>query len=312
MYKTDERILMSRGGHLVPRVPEEPLISSAANKWTGLRLERHHLQGPSESKGVIDGFQICCNLSGPVPAEWLIGGLWRCASLNEGDLCVATHGEFRSVVWRNSYELLLISISPTLIAEVSEQAGSIRPMELAAQLAFRDLNIGNICRLLLADTVAGTPAGPLYGEHLACALTMDLVRQFGQVRPQAHVTGSSLPGPVLKRVCELIEARLHAPIGLQDLAREANMSRFHFSRMFHNSTGQSPYRYLTKRRIERAKEMFSRGCSEDEVARDSGFSSPSHLGSLFRRYVGVTPRKFRSSFQHGTRHTGTWPASPAE
>ncbi len=311
MHKTDERILISRGGRLVPRVPEEPLISSACNKWTGLCLERHHLQGPSESNGVIDGFQICCNLSGPVSAEWLIGGLWRDASLNEGDLCIATHGEFRSVVWRNSYELLLISISPLLMAEVSRQAGSVRPVELAAQIAFRDLNIENICRLLLADTVAGAPAGPLYGEHLACSLTMYLAEQFGQVGKQAHITGSSLPGPVLKRVCELIEARLNTPIGLQDLAREANMSLFYFSRIFRNSTGKSPYHYLTQRRIERAKEMLSRGCSVEEVARASGFSSPSHLGSLFRRYVGVTPLRFRSFFQQRTRDAGTWPAPPA-
>ncbi len=294
----------------MPRVSGEPLISSAGNRWTSVCLERHHLQGPSESKGVIDGFQICCNLSGPVSAEWLVGGMWRGACLNKGDLCLATDGEFRSVVWQDSYELLLLSISPLFMAEVSQQAGSVRPVQLAAQIAFRDLNIENICRLLLADTAAGAPAGPLYGEHLACALTTYLAEHFGQVRPQMHITESSLPGPVLKRVCELIEARLDTPIGLQDLAREACLSQFHFSRMFRNSTGESPYRYLTRRRIERAKEMLSRGCGADEVARVSGFSSLSHLGSVFLKYVGVTPRKFRSLFKQRERDAGTQAGVP--
>lgn len=110
----------------------------------------------------------------------------------------------------------------------------------------------SICRLLLADTAAGTPAGPMYGEHLGCSLAVYLAEQFGQTRTQRCVTASSLPGPVLKRVGELIETRLNTPIGLQDLARA--------------------------------------------VAAGSGFSSRSHLCSLFRRYVGVTPHKFRSLF----------------
>ena len=296
MPEIDKRILISRGGRLVPRLAEEPLISSAGNGWAGIRLERHHLHGPSESKGVIDGFQICCNLSGSVSAEWLVDGVWRGATLYPGDLCLATHGEFRSVTWRSPYELLLVSISPLLVGEVSAHAGQVRPVDLTPQRAFRDRNVASICRLLLADTAAGTPAGPMYGEHLGCSLAVYLAEQFGQTRTQRYVTASSLPGPVLKRVCELIETRLNTPIGLQDLAREANMSRFHFSRMFRNSTGESPYRYLMKRRIERAKEMLARGCSDDAVAAGSGFSRRSHLCSLFRRYTGVTPHKFRSLF----------------
>lgn len=296
MLETEGRILISRGGRLLPRLDQEPLISSAGNKWAGVRLERHHLCGPSESKGVIDGFQICCNLSGPVAAEWLVDGVWRGATLHPGDLCLGTHGEFRSVTWRSPYELLLVSISPLLMGEVSAHAGQIRPAEVKPQRAFRDRNVESICRLLLADTAAGTPVGPMYGEHLASSLAVYLAEQFGQTQPQRYMNASSLPGPVLKRVCDLVETRLNTPIGLQDLAREANMSRYHFSRIFRNSTGESPYRYLMKRRIERAKEMLARGCTIDEVAAGSGFSSPSHLCSLFRRYAGVTPRKFRALF----------------
>jgi AraC family transcriptional regulator len=183
------------------------------------------------------------------------------------------------------------------MAEASGREGDVRCVELVDQRAFRDCNVESICRLLLADTAAGAPVGPLYGEHLACSLTTYLAERFGRAKPRRHVVATSLPGPVLKRVCELIETRLSTPIGLEDLAREANMSRFYFSRLFRNSTGETPYRYLTKRRIERAKEMLARGCAEDQVASCSGFANRSHFGSLFRKYAGVTPRKFRSLFQ---------------
>jgi len=226
--------------------------------------------------------------------EWLVDGHWVCATSNSGDLCLATHGEFRSVAWHESYDLLLLSISPLLMSEMSADAGKVRPVELKARRGFCDRNIENICKLLLADTAAGTPVGPAYGEHLACSLTAYLARQFGVAKSQTHSPGSSLPGPVLRRVCELIETRLNTPIGLQDLAREGNMSRFYFSRLFRKSTGEGPYRHLLKRRIERAKEMLARGCNDAEVANASGFSSPNYLTSIFRRCTGMTPRKFRS------------------
>jgi AraC family transcriptional regulator len=289
MENPDKRILISRAGLLEPRVAQTPLVSSAGNNWQGIQLERHTLKGPAESKGVIDGFQICCNLTGPVDAEWLVNGRWEGATLNGGDLCLAPHGEFRSVAWSESYDLLLVSIAPELMSEIS--AG---PVELKPQRAFRDPNIETICKLLLADTAAGTPAGPAYGEHLGSSLSAYLAKRFGIVDWQAHCPGTALPGPVLRRVCELIEARLSTPIGLQDLAHEARMSRFHFSRLFRRSTGESPYRYLQKRRIERAKEMLATGCSATEVANATGFSSPNHLSSLFRRFTGMTPRQFRA------------------
>lgn len=294
MTESDERILISRGGELVPRVPQKPLLSSARNHWTGLRLERHRLPGPSESKGVIEGFQICCNLTGPVPVEWLVNGRWVQATLNNGDLCLATHGEFRSVAWHMPYDLLLLSISPDLMAEMTADDESSSSIELKPGHAFRDRNVEAICRLLLADTAAATPAGPAYGNHLGRSLAIYMARQFGVARPRQPTFACNLPGPVLRRVCELIEARLHTPIGLEDLAREANLSRFYFARLFRITTGDSPYRYLLKRRIERAKELLAHGQSDIEVANSSGFSSATHLQSIFRRFVGLTPRQFRA------------------
>lgn len=296
----DDRILIRRGGLLVPRVEQKPCISSAGSGWSGLRLESHHLIGPAESTGMIDGFQICYNLSGPVAAEWLVEGRRVSASLQKGDLCLATHGEFRSVAWRRSYDLLLLSLAPSLMADVAGELCDISPVELQSKRGFSDSNIESICQLLLADVMGGTPTGPIYGEHLACSLCFYLAHHFGVTPARQDAPESSLPGPVLKRVCELIEARLSTPLGLQDLAREANLSRFYFSRMFRNSTGDTPYRYLTKRRIARAKKLLAAGCSEAEVAEATGFSSRSHLASLFRRYTGTTPHQFRTAhFQRG-------------
>ena len=116
-----------------------------------------------------------------------------------------------------------------------------------------------------------------------------------QKLPPRGSTRCKLPGPLLSRVCELIEARLNTPIGLKDLAREARLSRFYFAKLFRNSTGHSPYQYVMQRRIERAKDMLAQGkLSGWEIAQETGFSSESHLALVFRRHIGVGPAEFRS------------------
>ncbi|MFM2303632.1 MAG: hypothetical protein RLZZ135_1042 [Cyanobacteriota bacterium] len=73
-------------------------------------------------------------------------------------------------------------------------------------------------------------------------------------------------------------------IGLQDMAIVAGLGQYHFSTMFRQSMGISPYRYVIDRRIDRAISDISLSC---------GFADQSHLTKHFRRLVGMTPKTFR-------------------
>lgn len=98
----------------------------------------------------------------------------------------------------------------------------------------------------------------------------------------------------LKRVVEFIESRLGTAVALADLAEVSGGSVFHFSRAFRNTAGDSPYRYVLRRRIERAKQML--GATDlpvAEVARACGFGSQANFAKTFARCVGTTPRRFR-------------------
>ena len=112
-----ERIMMVSSGQRIPRVASAPLLSSERSGWSRLRMERHRMERAGDGAGVIDGHQICYNLTGPVPMRWQLTGRWLNGTLNKGDLCLATHGEFRSVSWDCGYGLLLLSLSPSLLSE---------------------------------------------------------------------------------------------------------------------------------------------------------------------------------------------------
>ena len=102
-----------------------------------------------------------------------------------------------------------------------------------------------------------------------------------------------LAGGTLRRVRAYIDAHIGERISLDELAREAGVSRFHFARQFRLSTGESPMGYLRRMRIERSKSILqTRDSTIAEVAARLGFSDQSHFTRIFGRLVGTSPGSF--------------------
>jgi AraC family transcriptional regulator len=117
--------------------------------------------------------------------------------------------------------------------------------------------------------------------------------------PKARETLSPV---CVERVAEFVEARLDSPIRLSDLAGVSGASAFHFCRAFRNSTGESPYRFVVRRRIERARHLLSSTDSlEEAIARSCGFNSRASFCKAFTRVVGETPKRFRDRLRAGSK-----------
>jgi AraC family transcriptional regulator len=95
------------------------------------------------------------------------------------------------------------------------------------------------------------------------------------------------------RVRDYMEHHLGEAISLEDLARVAGVSRFHFARQFRARTGESPMGYLLRTRVERAKTLLldSRARVVD-VSAELGFADQSHFTRTFRRMVGMPPSMY--------------------
>jgi AraC family transcriptional regulator len=105
----------------------------------------------------------------------------------------------------------------------------------------------------------------------------------------------------LRAVIEHIHENLDAELSLDQLAAVARMSPYRFARLFKDSTGLPPHQYVIARRVERAKELLRGrdGLPLADVAVEAGFSSQSHFTRHFKRFVGTTPRQFRSAARTG-------------
>jgi transcriptional regulator GlxA family with amidase domain len=92
--------------------------------------------------------------------------------------------------------------------------------------------------------------------------------------------------------------RLHEPVDLEAMARQANMSVRTFTRRFREETGVSPGQWLLSRRVEHARLLLeTTDLGVDVVARRSGFGTAVSLRAHLHRTVGVSPSAYRRSFR---------------
>ena len=107
----------------------------------------------------------------------------------------------------------------------------------------------------------------------------------------------------LLRARDLVDARYAEPLGVDDLARTAGLSRAHFSREFRRAFGDSPHAYLLTRRLERAAALLrSTDRSVTSICFAVGLRSVGSFTTSFTRAYGVTPTAYRASFPPASRH----------
>jgi AraC-like DNA-binding protein len=107
----------------------------------------------------------------------------------------------------------------------------------------------------------------------------------------------------LLRAKDLVDARYIEPLGVQDMARAAGLSRAHFSREFRRTFGESPHSYLLTRRLERAAALLrTTDRPVAEVCFSVGLQSLGSFTTSFTRIYGMPPTAYRASFPPAASH----------
>ncbi len=100
--------------------------------------------------------------------------------------------------------------------------------------------------------------------------------------------------PHLREARDLADRHYADPLDLETLAGTAGVSKYHFARAFAETYGETPMRYLTRRRIERAQDLLrSVNLTVTEVCMLVGFSSLGSFSTRFRELVGESPTRYR-------------------
>jgi AraC family transcriptional regulator len=115
-----------------------------------------------------------------------------------------------------------------------------------------------------------------------------------ETRDAAVPTRGGLAPWQMSRVAAFVDANMTRTIRLHDLAAVTQLSTGYFCQAFRCSTGESPYAYVLRRRVERAQKlMLLTDTPLSQIALDCGLADQPHLTRLFHQIVGVTPAIWR-------------------
>lgn len=151
---------------------------------------------------------------------------------------------------------------------------------------------------------AGVPSR-LLARAAGCEILAELCRLNG--KPFVPTKGGLAPWAE-RRCIELMHARLAEDICLDEMAAEAQLSAFHFARMFKQSVGVPPRVYLTRLRVERACALLEMtDLSVTEIALEVGYSSNQVLARVFLKHRRMSPTDYRRATRDPTRAVGQPP-----
>jgi AraC-like DNA-binding protein len=151
-------------------------------------------------------------------------------------------------------------------------------------------NVAALGEVLLSEARRKGQGRVLAVEAIAEALVLAWLRVSPEVK--AHAASSralSSRDPRLSLALDLIESEYASPLTVEELAKAAGMSRFHFSRVFRDAVGTSPYQRLLDTRLDRARELLFTGVSVTEAAFTVGCLDLGRFARAFKKRFGVAP-----------------------
>ena len=156
--------------------------------------------------------------------------------------------------------------------------------------------IETLGRSILYELTVETAATRLYVETASLALAGRLVQKYNDswTRRVQKQSASYLDSVRLRRVFDFIEANITNEITLDDLARVAGYSPYHFARKFTVTVGVAPHRYVSQIRLEIAMAELAAGkLPLAQIALNAHFSSQATFTRAFHRAAGMTPLEYR-------------------
>lgn len=291
-----QRIVILRDGQSMPMIPISRAAHLTAAIVPGVVVERHAFSALEVPQHSHPTHCLHLQTAGVSRVSWRSGVKSGTEKMHPGSLMLLGQGTSDSMIFMDESSRVVVSLDPLALANMTKADKGRGFDRLASRWRFEDRQLERLMRNLEAETIHGFPTGRLYSELLCLALYEYLVHHYSDGSSMQPPPPGALPARRLHRVLEYIAANLSRPVSLTEIATIADMSAYHFARLFKVSIGLSPHQYVLNQRIESAKQLLLSG--EDsviDVALACGFNDPSSFSKTFRKATGVTPTQYRVS-----------------
>jgi len=267
---------------------EPALTFGRYREWGPLAAREVHATPGRYPGSVMADHRLIFYQTSGVPTDCRCEGVgqWRMGRAFDFDLVPA--GASGSWEDHEACNMVSVRLAPSLVTSTAEAlAVPAERAGLAPRIGARDPLVEHVVLALAAELAAPEPAGRIYADSLAVALTIRLL----QSSPAVGATGRQiLSKPQVRRIVEFVEENLDGELTLDQLADVSGISIPHLTTLFRRTMGQSVHAYVMERRVQRARALLlEHKLSISEIALETGFAHQSHLARWMRRLLGVTP-----------------------
>lgn len=217
-------------------------------------------------------------------------------SSRPGDVFLIPHGEPANYEYHHrspgTPTVVMLFLEPWVLRAVALQSLERDPdrVELMVRNGEPDPFIHALGQAFVSELQSGGIAGSLYLESLTQTLAIHLLREHSTLAHRSAASVHTAAHARMRRVVEFIDAHLHQPLTLADIAAEVQLSPYHLTRSFKQSMGVSLHQYIIAQRVERGRRLLESGSHTiGEVAGLVGFADHSHFTQHFKRGYGVPP-----------------------
>lgn len=236
----------------------------------------------------------------PANPYWVSGRAVEMDPLKRGQFLLLDLRREHSSIVQAAVDCLAFYVPRAVFGRMADEMGGRRvdTLRVTPGCAIQDPIVWHLGETVLQTLDDPGRANPLMIDHVGMALVAHLAETYGSGGPVAAVVRGGLSPAQLRKAKDRLMADLSARVGLDELARACGLSRSYFAHAFKATTGVAPHQWLTRRRIERAKELLLKSSkSVEEVALECGFVDQSHFTRAFSRIAGMTPGRWRRTWR---------------
>ena len=276
------------------------VLSSVGTKWNDVVVEQHHFPGGELADVMFKQHVIVVTVGHAITCEFKKEGRFQHVFKARG--AISFFPSYQPFFLRLKVEkgmfanVLFLALDPAFVSRIAVGLElDSDHIELVEQHGGTDPTLHHIAMALQAGIQTGDAVDQMYGEALSTALTVHLLRKYGATVPEPKSRYGRLPREKLLRAVEYIRDQLDTDLTVSGIAQAVYMSPYHFTRLFKESTGQSPHQYVVEARVRKAKELLTTGkFTISEAAYHVGFVDQSHLTRHFKRVFGLPPKRLLS------------------
>lgn len=281
-----------------PFVPNPAILASSG--WDSLYIELHQQPKFEIAEHQHTMHVIACGLLDAPEDRGLVGDRWlddkrETERRQLGDIAIIPAGISHRCNWNTTVQFGILAIEPILLQQIGQDWVNPDKIELTPQfMNKRDDLIQSVFTTLSAELETGGVGSNLLVDSLKTALAIHLLRNYCTTSPKLSSYANGLSAAKLKLVTDYINAHLDSDLKLKELSAIAQISPYHFLRLFKQSLGITPHQYILQQRIDRVKDLLqSSSLDIAEIAFRVGFCDSSHLTRSFKSILGKTPSQWR-------------------